>query len=345
MNPLTKKKAVWYAKLGFTAALLVFILYHVDWRALFNSMAMVRNELLILWLLLVIMNTGLSALKWRVLLKPFGVGLSLMSAIRLYFITLFFNSFLPGSIGGDGYRGYQVYKLDGRLSAAYVPIFMERVSGLIVLVFMGGVAGTYLYLVRQDFVSLVIALAGLGAAAAIMFFFSLVIFREKILSLKIVKDKKHIHALASKFFRNVIIYKGHPRGVLWAAVITVFFYLILFYARFLLVMATGSYVPFIAVIGVIMVSNVLAMLPVSINGYGILDLSFIGLLSYYGVDYEKAVLVMLLYRGMQVLVSSFGGILYAFSGQGSVGKTKDNKQEDVAAGRSGSKNLRYTLAK
>lgn len=331
MNGEEKKKAIWCAKLVLTLCLLGFILYKVNWRDLFDSLALIRTELIVMWFLLVVINVVLSSLKWMMLLTPFEARLSLLDAVRLYFITIFFNNFLPGSIGGDGYRGYQVYKSEGSISAAYFPIFMERVSGLMVLVLLGGIAGSLLYVHQRDFVSLIIALSGFGATAAIMGFFCLAIYSKKILSLKFFSNKKRIHALAGKLSRNILIYKKYPKVILWTGFFTLLFYFLLFYARFLLLIATDGYVSFVVVVGVIMVSNVLAMLPVSLNGYGILDFSFIGLLSYYGVDYEKAVLVMLLYRCMQVMISAFGGLLYVFSGDREVVKEKmDTKSKIVA---------------
>lgn len=345
MDDRKKMWAIWFAKFAFTCVLLAFILFNVNWSVLFENIAAIRKNMLVAVLFLGIAGIAISALKWLVLLRPFNTGFSLIRAARLYFITSFFNSFLPGIIGGDGYRGYKIYRLYGRFSAAYVPIFIERVSGLALLMLLGGLAGSYLYVTLQDTVSLTMALTGLGATAAIMLFFSLVIYREKILSLKIVRAKKRTRDLADKFSDNIFIYKEYPNVILWTAVLTFLFYLVIFYVRFLLIIATGSYIPFVVLVGIIMVSNALAMLPLSINGYGILDLSFIGLLSYYGVDYEKAVLVMLLYRCMQVLISSFGGLLYAFTRDRHFIGKRENEQKVIVFRQNESKEVLHTIVK
>jgi hypothetical protein len=43
----------------------------------------------------------LGALQWSGLLRTAGVGLGVFAAVRLYFVGLFFNNFLFGTLGGD----------------------------------------------------------------------------------------------------------------------------------------------------------------------------------------------------------------------------------------------------
>jgi hypothetical protein len=58
------------------------------------------------------------------------------------------------------------------------------------------------------------------------------------------------------------------------------------------------------------ISTLVALIPISINGYGLLDGSVIFLMMRFGVDYEIAVIFMVLVRGLQIPLSLIGGGVY-----------------------------------
>jgi hypothetical protein len=56
--------------------------------------------------------------------------------------------------------------------------------------------------------------------------------------------------------------------------------------------------------------NILIMLPVSIGGIGLQEGAFIYFFSRVGITAQEALTVALLFRGITILVSLPGGILY-----------------------------------
>ena len=62
---------------------------------------------LLLAILLVALNVVAGALRWRVLLTAYGADTrpSLPRAVQLYFVSFFYNNFLPGAVAGDVVRG------------------------------------------------------------------------------------------------------------------------------------------------------------------------------------------------------------------------------------------------
>ncbi len=66
----------------------------------------------------------------------------------------------------------------------------------------------------------------------------------------------------------------------------------------------------LTLVTIIMLTRIIAMIPVSLNGYGLLDGSFVYLISQTGISYEIAVLVMMLRRILGTGVSLFGGLVY-----------------------------------
>ena len=80
----------------------------------------------------------LIALRWRMLLKIQDVEISLWEATRLTFLGQFFNSIVPGTVGGDLVKAYYVAKHTPKTAAVIVSVFVDRLLGLIELALMAG---------------------------------------------------------------------------------------------------------------------------------------------------------------------------------------------------------------
>jgi uncharacterized membrane protein YbhN (UPF0104 family) len=65
---------------------------------------------------------------------------------------------------------------------------------------------------------------------------------------------------------------------------------------------------------ILTVMNLAAVLPISINGIGVMDGSFIYVAGLYGVSYDDAFVVMLITRVLLIPISLIGAYLY-FTGK------------------------------
>ncbi len=111
----------------------------------------------------------LGALRWRALLSAYGAQElpPLQLLIRLYFVGLFYNTYLPGGVGGDVVRGVITRQSFGPAgaTAAVTVVLVERVLGLAALLAM--VASVIAFAPPPGLDSLLgWALAGIGCAVA-----------------------------------------------------------------------------------------------------------------------------------------------------------------------------------
>src|SRR5258708_210604 len=72
----------------------------------------------------------LSAYRWHLLLRPQNIDISFPKTLGFYFLGMYFNFFLPSSIGGDVFRIYYLNKEIGRLSASTASVFIDRDVGM-----------------------------------------------------------------------------------------------------------------------------------------------------------------------------------------------------------------------
>jgi len=83
---------------------------------------------------------ALSCLKWKLLLDhqeqrlPFGL------LMRIYMVGYFFTNLLPSTVGGDVVRSYYVGRHVRNHTQAAVSVFVERFSGVLLLLLLGIVA-------------------------------------------------------------------------------------------------------------------------------------------------------------------------------------------------------------
>ncbi len=109
----------------------------------------------------------ITAWRWRLLLRAQEIPLSFNRAWGLTMIGALFNVAIPGAVSGDLIKGYYITRaMQGRKTHAATSILMDRVTGLIGLLFLGaaGVASNLSEALRTP------AARSLGAATFAAFF-------------------------------------------------------------------------------------------------------------------------------------------------------------------------------
>jgi len=78
-------------------------------------------------------STFLNAHRWQLLAQAVGLEKSLLKLTQLCFVGLFFNLFLPSTVGGDVSRCYYLSKGTGKYMNAFYSVMADRTVGLAVL--------------------------------------------------------------------------------------------------------------------------------------------------------------------------------------------------------------------
>jgi len=104
----------------------------INWSTLLNLAEAWKATIVSLLLLLLVV--GLTSWRLCLLLKPRGFLLPLPSSIKLTLIGAFFNTFLPGTVGGDMVRIYHAVKdHSGQRTEITTLMLMDRASGILAL--------------------------------------------------------------------------------------------------------------------------------------------------------------------------------------------------------------------
>jgi uncharacterized protein (TIRG00374 family) len=72
----------------------------------------------------------LGGYQWHALLRSSGVRVPFHRTIRFYFVGLFFNNFLPASIGGDAIKVYDVSRIGSGVYQVVAVTMLDRIIGI-----------------------------------------------------------------------------------------------------------------------------------------------------------------------------------------------------------------------
>jgi uncharacterized protein (TIRG00374 family) len=137
---LEKKKLKQILKYALKVALSGVALYFVFKKVDFQDVKeeVLKANYLYIFLALILFNFSkiLSAFRLNHFFKSVGCHISEKYNLRLYYIGMFYNLFLPGGIGGDGYKVYLLNKhKKTKVKDLISATIIDRFSGLAALVF------------------------------------------------------------------------------------------------------------------------------------------------------------------------------------------------------------------
>lgn len=124
----------WLVRWLGTAAGIAYVATLIEIDDVKGAWSRISAAALLLAIALVAANVVAGAVRWRVLLTAYGATSrpSLPHALYLYFVSFFFNNFLPGAVAGDVARGIVTRDAfgDRGATAGLAVVLVERALGL-----------------------------------------------------------------------------------------------------------------------------------------------------------------------------------------------------------------------
>jgi len=121
-------------KLAITFAALWYVFAKIEVDQVLATMAQSKPFFLAGALILFVLSKIISSLRLNKYLASAGIHISERSNMKLYLLGMYYNLFLPGGIGGDGYK---IYLLNRRYEVPARRIFwavmMDRIIGVLAL--------------------------------------------------------------------------------------------------------------------------------------------------------------------------------------------------------------------
>ena len=296
-------------KLLVSVALLAWLVHSADWSKIGHTFSQLRPGLWLAAVVLYIATQFVSAVRWRLLAGPLGFHKSMKEYTAFYFIGMYFNLFLPTSVGGDVVRAWYLDAGSGRRLPAFLSVFVDRFSGLLVLLALACIATLLCPVHLEHWVR---ASVGLTAICAV----------TGLLSLPLLARVTSRFERVQRLVAGTRLYLGRP-GLL---VGTTLLSLIVQVANVVLVWLVGQAIaaPIPASYYWVLVPMVtlLTLLP-SVNGIGIREGGMYLFLQPF-VDKPTALTLSFLWFSVFTAVSVLGAAIYLFGNFSRPGEQHDD---------------------
>lgn len=304
------KTLLWILRLLVCFVLLFFLFKRVQFAEILVNLKKINFFLLIAIAALTLAGQALLILRWKSILTKLKVKLSFWRLFGYYFTGLFFNAFLPSTIGGDVVKGYYLYKDTKKLQISYFSIFADRYIGVFSLIFLAFLGGFFIDF-NYNGISIGIWMSILLLLYIIISISIISPWVQKLVSSKRTKAR-FFYTLAnsvSKAVKFIIINKGTFSVCFFYGLAS---YLTVVLAHYLLTIALGHPVSISLLFVYISIIALGTMMPVSINGIGLREFLYVYLFSFCGWDNSLSVSICWAVFGVFLMISAAGGIFYLF---------------------------------
>ncbi len=279
MESKSKKRLFLVLKIAVAVGALAFVFYKIDFREVIERCGNANPLYILAAIVLFVASKLVAAFRLQVLFRILPVSISHATNLRLYLLGMFYNLFLPGGIGGDGYKAYLInqefktpYK---RLIGA---LLADRLSGMTALcmIAVAFLPFTALELPLKSFTPILV----LPGAAVFWVFLHF------------------LYPYLKSAFLQITLQSLVVQGVQVLAV-------------WLLLLAVGTQGDLTGYLFLFQVSSLVSVVPISIGGAGTRELTFLFGATYLGLDESTSVTISLMFYLIQALVSAAGGYYVA----------------------------------
>lgn len=288
--------------------MLAYVLHAIDFSEV-RQMLLSQNPLIpAATVVLMIVQMMTSTTRWqRVIYVLSGRMLTTRywQLVRLNFISMFFNSCLPGTIGGDVVRAVLLKREDISMTVCAHSVILDRLVAMFGVYFMVTLGLPWL----SDLLPALPTSALMGGSIAIMVTF--ILFLEKAPRFLEKLPHNHLTSLTRDLLRDM-----HKLVFTWKEFIVVLLQAVLSHAYFCMavfLLAASLGTPLTAAETLLLIPPVLLliMLPVSVGGWGVREVSMVGFLALAGVPKEAALTISVQFGILQILASLPGAYYYA----------------------------------
>jgi len=215
----------------------------------------------------------ISAKRVDTYLKNIDINMKFKSQLVLYYLGMFYNTLLPGGIGGDGYKAFKYQK---EFKTGYKKIIkallIDRLSGLFAIFFILSILSFFTSLKYAVFLNLLLI-------TPFIFYFIHKIF--------FIEFKK---SFFKSFVYSLIIQS--IQGIVFISIL----------------LSLGIKAKLIELVIIFFISSIIRVIPISIGGIGLRELTFLYGSEFIHINPAPVIMAGFLFFIINLLSSSVGGI-------------------------------------
>lgn len=276
-----KKVLTQLLKASLTALAIYFIFTRIDFQEAWGGI----KEASPLWLVgalgLFVASKAAAAMRLKDHFAVVSVDISAFLNFKLYALGMYYNLFLPGGIGGDGYKAYWLNKrFPTSIKQLVWALLLDRINGLVALMALAVGMSAFLSLPWLEgwtwLIPIAIVLLYAGHYLGLSLFFS---------TFKSIFLASHMWSLAVQLLQLLCV-----GGI------------------YLALAPKGAWLSYAFIF---LLSSIVSVLPLTIGGIGSREVVFLFGAEWLSLNQDTAVTISLLFYGITAL-TSFAGSYYAW---------------------------------
>lgn len=130
---MIKKSLHTLLKFIISFALIAFLVKRIGISSITEEISSVSLIWISVALCIFLVSHCIGSYQWWLLLRTEEITINFFSALKFYFVGLFFNNFLPSSLGGDLFRMFDINKFSSKDTSAVFSVIIDRFMGFFVL--------------------------------------------------------------------------------------------------------------------------------------------------------------------------------------------------------------------
>jgi len=282
---LSKNRNLLLRLLGTLVAtlLIVLLIQQEGWGKIIDAVKRITPASFFLALVSLLISRIFVIARWHVLLQSGGVKIPLSRTVELTLMGLFANNFLPTTVGGDVARLAGIMQMGFDRAICLASIAADRLIG------MAGMLFTLPF-------GLVPTWESLGQVTSH--------------SIALLASLQRPIGFARRTLRTFSVWFHQPKALLMSLVCTWGNMFFIFSAVYFLIEGLGSHVDFWLVAGLWSLSYFITLIPISINGYGLQELSLTYLFLHIGGLSTATSLSMAVLIRIVFMLASLPGALF-----------------------------------
>ena len=299
------KKIKFIIKILITVLCFTILFNKININETFKLIKLIRHETILISIVIFILHYFLVTLRWQFYILKMNFKIPFYNILKIISLGLFSNQFFFGNLAMDALR-IAYLKSETTFHVGLVSVFLDRFTALQSMWIILVIAYSFDTNFNNNYVInnliLFICFAGLFS-----------IFLPLISFIKIFKIKNNWKILS--FLLDVSrVYNSAFRNLKSFSLVYCSSFLILISSSFitwLICIDLGAELNFLESLIITLLGLLITAIPISINGWGIREISFISLLATLNISAEKSMLISLLF-GLILLISSIIGMFFYF---------------------------------
>jgi glycosyltransferase 2 family protein len=268
-------------KILLSAAALIYVFSKIEFNIVWETIKTANGYFISVALLFFVLSKLIAAFRLNVFFSAINILLTHTQNLSLYLLGMFYNLFLPGGVGGDGYKIFILSRnFVVKAGKIFWAVLNDRLSGMVALfsiaMMLAGSINFPIDFHYEIFSALLSVFSLLG------FFLFLRIF---------------FFHFAGKYFQVM----GFSFAVQILQIVSAYF----------IITALGEGQDIAEYMFLFLISSIVAMLPLTIGGAGLREITFLYGSLWLGLDERISVALSLIFY-LITLFTSFWGIIFSF---------------------------------